>query len=176
MSDLLSLAALSATALTEGVRFLYDQAGELLRARREHRAERSPVDTPPVVAEPAVLPEPDAASVERFSEELRALRADLHEFASGVDETDPSNPSLIRRVDALRTVLEAVYGTSLTFDGESRRDGPLRIHGRVDVDAVAGYVAAVRTDSPTGWIRGDLRAGSVEAGGEAIGIDLRNQR
>lgn len=176
MSDLLPLAALSAAALTEGVRFLYDQAGELLRARRERRAEQSAVDTPAVVAEPAVLPAADPAVVDRFSEELRALRADLHEFASGIDEIDPSNEALVRRVDALRGVLEAVYGVPVTFDGEARPAGPPLVHGRIDVDAVAGYVAAVRADRASGWIRGDIRAGRVEAGGEAIGVDLRDQR
>ena len=35
MSDVLSLAAMSAVALTEGLKFLYNQAGELLKARRE---------------------------------------------------------------------------------------------------------------------------------------------
>ncbi|PTH85966.1 hypothetical protein C9J60_22655 [Streptomyces sp. A244] len=176
MTDLLPLAALSAAALTEGVRFLYDQAGELLRARRERRAEQSAADTPAVVAEPAVLPAADPAAVERFSGELRALRADLHEVAHGVDEIDPTDEALVRRVDALRRVLEAVYGIAVTFDGETGPQDVPRTHGRIDVDAVAGYVAAVRADRPAGWIKGDVRAGRVEAGGEAIGVDLRDQR
>ncbi|MFJ8016731.1 hypothetical protein [Streptomyces sp. NPDC096339] len=176
MSDLLPLAALSAAALTEGVRFLYTQAGELLKAHRERRVEQPAVDTPAIVTEPAVLPVAEPAVVERFSEDLRALRADLHEFVSGVDEIDPSDEALVRRVDALRGILEAVYGVSVTFHGEARPACPQLVHGRVDVDAVAGYVAAVRADRASGWIQGDVRAGRVEAGGEAIGVDLRDPR
>jgi hypothetical protein len=175
MSEVLSLAAMSAVALTEGLKFLYNQAGELLKARRERGQERA-TDTPAVVAEPAVLPLPDAARAERFARDLRALRADLHEFVSGVDQVDPADGALVGRIDALRRVIEAVYGTPVVFDGEARRDGPLRVHGRIDVEAVAGYVAAVRAERPAGQILGEVRADRVEPGGEAIGVDIRDPR
>lgn len=177
MSEFLSLAALSATALTEGIKFLYGQAGELLRRRRERAPENvDPVqeETPPAVVEPRVLPAADLMWVGRFESELRALRADLQEYESGVDVVDPSDERLVRRVDALRRVLETIYGTPLIFAGESRE--AVNVRGRVDVGEVAGYVAAVRADRLAGNIKGYTRAHRVERGGEVIGVDLGTDR
>ncbi|MFI1645604.1 hypothetical protein ACH4XT_01470 [Streptomyces avidinii] len=54
--------------LTEGVRFLYDQAGALLARRRERAAEAGAAEenspAPPVVAEPRELPAADPVLVE----------------------------------------------------------------------------------------------------------------
>ncbi|CAM5668241.1 hypothetical protein SAVIM338S_06957 [Streptomyces avidinii] len=185
MSDELPLAALTATALTEGVRFLYEQAGALLARRRERAAEEdSP--TPPVVAEPQELPAADPVLVERFEGELRALRADLHEYACGVDPVTTADRDLLGRVDALRRVLEAIHGTPLLFAGEpdgtgeqGQPDGPgapAVVRGRVDTEEVAGYVAAVRARRATGTIEGHVRVKRVEQGGEVIGVDLGSER
>ncbi len=186
MSVELPLAAVTVAVLTEGVRFLYEQAGALLARRRERAAEEgaevgaaeeraaeesSP--TPPVVAEPRELPAADPALVERFAAELRGLRADLHEYASGVDPVTTTDRELLGRVDALRRVLEAIHGTPLLFTGEQGApQAPTVVRGRVDTDEVAGYVAAVRAERPTGTIEGHVRARRVEQGGEAVGVDL----
>ncbi|MFE3525064.1 hypothetical protein ACFXOD_26200 [Streptomyces sp. NPDC059161] len=173
MSDELSLAALTATALTEGVKFLYDQAGALLRRRRDRAAEESSL-TPAAVTEPHQLPVADPAQVERFESELRALRADLHEYVSGVDPVTTTDEQLLRRANALRRVLEVIHGTPLLFAGEPRESGVVR--GRVTAEEVAGYVAAVRAERASGTIEGDVRVGRVESGGEAVGVDLGADR
>ncbi|MBT2467722.1 hypothetical protein J7E97_07520 [Streptomyces sp. ISL-66] len=188
MSDELPLAALTATALTEGVRFLYEQAGALL-ARRRERAAEADSPTPPVVAEPHELPAADPVLVERFEVALRGLRADLHEYACGVDPVTPADRDLLVRVDALRRVLEAIHGTSLLFAGEpdesggqgerGEQGGPGEsavVRGRVEIEEVAGYVAAVRAEQATGTIEGHVRAKRVGQGGEVIGVDLGTER
>jgi hypothetical protein len=175
MSDVLSLAGLSTAALTEGIKFLYAQAGDLLRMRRERkriRKDTEPEETPPCVAEPRSLPAVDLSLVDRFESELRALRADLHEYESGVDIIDPADSALANRVDALRRVLERIYGTPVTFVDEQRDS--VTVRGLVDVDEVAGYVAAVRADHPMGLMDGRVRARRVESGGEVIGVELGN--
>ncbi|CAM5328840.1 hypothetical protein [Streptomyces avidinii] len=180
MSVELPLAAVTVTVLTEGVRFLYDQAGALLARRRERAAEAGAAEesspTPPVVAEPRELPAPDPILVERFEAELRGLRADLHEYASGVDPVTTTDPELLGRVDALRRVLEAIHGTPLLFTGEpgdpGEPDATTVVRGRVDTDEVAGYVAAVRAERPAGTVEGYVRAKRVEQGGEVVGVDL----
>ncbi|MGK5630326.1 hypothetical protein [Streptomyces sp. URMC 123] len=187
MSDELSLAMLTAVTLTEGIRFLYDQAGALLTRRRERdpaEPEGTPAGapeetlgtapegtrTPAVVARPSVLPAADPVQLERFAAELRALRADLHEYVSGVDPVDPADGELVARVEALRRVLEVVHGTPLVFSGEPAPAAVVR--GSVDADEVAGYVAAVRAERATGPVEGRVRVHRVERGGEAIGVDL----
>lgn len=179
---MLSLAALGAVVLSEGVRFLYDQAGELIKQRRTRSggsAEAAPVEstvTPEVVAEPRELPRPDPAQVDRFADELRELRRDLSEFAAGVDPVDPDDEHLVARIDALRQVLEVIYGTPVTLAGEQRDPSTPIIRGRVDADEVAGYVAAVRADRVVGVIEGHTTVRRVEQGGTVIGVHIDSGR
>ncbi|AFU03003.1 hypothetical protein O3I_025260 [Nocardia brasiliensis ATCC 700358] len=178
VEEFLPLAVLGTAALSEGVRFLYDQAGELLRRRRAGSdTESDPgtdLETPPIVTEPEQLPAPDMTQVERFEPELRALRSDLHEYAAGVDPVAPSDERLLHLVDALRRVLETIHGTPLVFAGEGRESAQVR--GSIDADRVAGYVAAVRADRAEGTIEGHTRVREVAAGGQAIGVDLGADR
>ena len=178
---MLSLAALGAVVLSEGVRFLYDQAGELIRQRRARSAgkagsgagEAGSTAPPAVVAEPRELPSPDLTQVDRFADELRELRRDLSEFASGVDPVDPNDEHLVARIDALRQVLEVIYCTPVTLAGEQRDPETPIIRGRVDADEVAGYVAAVRADRATGVIEGHTTVRRVEQSGTVIGVEIR---
>jgi len=175
MSEFLSLATLGATALTEGIKFLYAQAGELLKRRREGTSQTSTeTETPSCVAEPDTLPGADLALVDRFETDLRALRADLHEYASGLDPVDPADERLVRAVDALRRVVSTIHGTPVVFAGEPR--DVVLVRGSVDADEVAGYVAAVRAERAVGTIEGSARVGRVAHGGEAVGVDLGTSR
>jgi hypothetical protein len=162
------------TALTEGIKFLYGQAGELLKRRRERGDQLTKAETPACVAEPAMLPVPDLALVDRFEADLRALRARLHEYASGLDPVDPADEQLLRTVDALRRVIATVHGTPVVFTDEPR--DVVLVRGSVDADEVAGYVAAVRAKRLVGTIEGTVRVGRVEPGGEAVGVDSGTER
>jgi hypothetical protein len=178
MPETLSLSALSSTMLTQGIRFLYEQAGELLRRHRERRDRddsTSATETPDIVATPRLLPQPDLGAVGELEAELRNLRSDLQEYAAGVDSVDPNDLWLIARVDTLRQALEVVYDTSLVFAGEksSRR----AIKGKVTVKDIAGYVAAVRAESAVeSNVYGSVKAENVLEGGEVVAVDVRATR
>jgi hypothetical protein len=180
-----SLAALSAVTLTEGVKFLYGQAGEILKRRRERKKaeeEGRPVPAPEPVEirdqgilegelAPAMV---DLETVERLEEDLKVLSQRLGNYAGGIEEVDPGDQELLQTFDALRRVLEAIYQQRITFTGEDRPpSGPL-VEGRVDVGDVAGYAAAVRSDViESGRVQGTLTAKEVKPGGEAVGVDIK---
>lgn len=174
----ISLAVVGTAVLTEGIKFLYAQAGEAIkswRARKEGEAAPVPVAAGAPLEgelEPAVL---DAAAMERLEDEIRALRASLAPYVDDVapEPVDDGNQDLIGVVDGLRRSLEAVLGQRIRFRGEpGEPSGPL-VTGEVDVDNVAGYVAGVRARSiQGGQIRASVRAKKVEAGGQAVAVDL----
>jgi hypothetical protein len=186
MVDPFSLSAIGAVALTEGIKFLYGQAGEALKRWRERKdaavknpsALADPVQ-PVVIALPPLFdgqlssPQIHFDAVERLEEQIRALRKDLLEYADGTEAVDINDRALLERIDALRTVLEVVYQQRLTFKGEQRPpSGPL-VEGSVDVDEVAGYVAAVRVRQITeGNVKGSAKVQRVDAGGQIIGVDI----
>ncbi|MFE0771617.1 hypothetical protein [Streptomyces sp. NPDC058861] len=170
--DPITLAGITAVALSEGVRFLYDQAGEVLRNFRERRAATATL--PPELFEaPGGELVADLDAVTELEPELRVLRRDLGEYGQGVDPVDPGDAEVLALVDALRRTLEAIYGAPIVFRGESRTDG-VRVRGEVDVKEVRGYVAGIRArNAASGDIAGAVRADSVEEGGQAVGVDLR---
>lgn len=178
-----SLAAIGGTVLTEGVKFLYAQAGDLIRYWRERRDAKGGETVP----EPSASPpdgllqgrlEPltvDHEALARVQEQIRDLRRDLLDYVEGTTPITADDQGLLLRTDSLRCLLEAVYQQRLTFRGEQREAaGPL-IHGRIDVDQVAGYAAAVRIQLlrlPSGTVQGEARIGRVEEGGEGVGLDI----
>jgi hypothetical protein len=77
-----TLAALGATALAEGIRFLYGQATEILKRRAERKAGKEvhqtlPVETPEVVAGELTAAKPDWAVVERLQHDIEEQLARL---------------------------------------------------------------------------------------------------
>jgi hypothetical protein len=194
MADPLTLTALGAVALTEGIKFLYTQASELLKRRRERKkaaadaaaaraeqAARAAPAAPVEVATPAVVEGElapvtvDDGALDRLAEEISGLRHDLGRY---VDETDPapvdpSDERLVATVDALRQAIEAVWGQRITFKGERREPSGPVVRGAIDVDSVAGNAAAVRAGRIGGGatVEGTVRAGRVERGGTVTGVE-----
>jgi len=123
----LSLAAVSATTLTEGIKFLYGQAAELLKRRRE-RADQREQKLPPLQAEtPSQVLDGrldpgsvDEGIVDDYAQDLAELRRRLMDYVDGVVGVTPDNKELLSSVDALRGILELVYGQHITFVGEQR--------------------------------------------------------
>lgn len=129
MVDPLSLTALGAAALTQGIAFLYGQASDLLRRRRE-RAEAArdpaPLEVPPAAAAAPVLagelaPGPvDEDALQEHADQLARLKGLLAPYQEGDLPVDPTNTQLLEQVAALRALLELVYRQHVTFQGESR--------------------------------------------------------
>lgn len=182
MSDPLTLAAVGAVALTEGIKFLYGQAGEALKRWRERKA----AGATPEVAEPVQIALPAAAfegrlteprlhleMVERLERDLRDLRAAVADYAQGIDEVDPADRALLEQVDGLRRAMEAVYGQRLTFKGEQRPPSEAGVVGEAKVEEVLGYVAGLRAKRIIGGsVTGRVEAGTVGPGGEAVGLEV----
>ncbi|MFC6022641.1 hypothetical protein ACFP2T_41595 [Plantactinospora solaniradicis] len=184
VADPITLAAVSALVLSEGVRFLYDQAGEALRRRRERRSTGTPEDSQErlmleVPRNAFDVPEGPLAlnqdAVDALESELRGLRRDLAEYAQGVDEIDSGNRQILALVDALRKALEVVYGQPLVFKGEAQAANMVTVTGVARVKDVQGYVAGVRAGQvATGSVSGHLSADTVRPDGQAIGVDVES--
>jgi hypothetical protein len=178
--DPITLSALGATALSEGIKFLYAQAGEAIKWWRERRDKDASGDEPLPAPPDAPLEGPltaatiNRAAIERLEGEIRELRNALAPYADTVapEAVSPDDRELLEVVDGLRQALEAVTGQEITFKGEPRAPATV-IEGEADVDRVAGYVAAVRARRVVGGhIRGGARAGTVERGGQVVSVDI----
>lgn len=174
----LSLATLGASALTEGIKFLYSQAGEILtrwRERNEGRGSDAPVELPatPVIEGRFEPTTPNWGDMPRLEADIRAWRRCLVGY---VDEGEPVNSKdegLLLTVDALRRSLEVVLGQRITFKGEERMpSGPI-IVVHSDVEEVAGYSASVcaRTMSE-GRVEVRRRTKVVGPGGQDVGVEV----
>jgi hypothetical protein len=164
------LVGVEVSALTQGVTFLYAQAGELLKRRREAKdraiqaaqderiaaaSDPGPAIEPPGdVFVPATPPHarPVSAVLDQLSGALLDARRNVEDYVLGSAELDPRSVPALEVVDRLRRVLEQVYSTSLTFQGE-RRDAAREATTQVDarhvgvqvVGAVHGDVAQTMT-------------------------------
>jgi hypothetical protein len=130
--DPLSLAALTAVALTQGIGFLYSQAGELLRRRRERRAQAAAAASAPATEPRHAVAGREALdgqlttqpvnedALERHADQLAALRGLLQPYVEGDRQVDVNNRQLLEQVEAARTLLEQIYQQHITFKGEQR--------------------------------------------------------
>jgi hypothetical protein len=184
MPDPITLAALGTIAVTEGVKFLYNQAGELIKYWREKKKAAAATEQPkpPEVKLPEVFEGQLAAPkvhddiLDRVQQNISDARKELSEYADGVQEIEPGNEAILAQVDALRRLLEAVYQQRITFKGETGRgpSGPTA-EGKINVDEVEGYAAAVRAKNVTGGhVKGEATAKIVRSGGTLVGVDIGN--
>ena len=186
MPEPITLAIVGGAILTEGIKFLYNQAGEVLkswRQRRESGAKQAqavenvqPVDVKLPSAFEGQLKEPQIHfdTVEQVNTQIQEIRRNLSEYAEEIVKVDPTDPNLLSNVDALRRLLEAVYQQRITFKGEDRpRSGPL-VSGRIEVKDVVGYAAVVRAKSVGrgAQIRAEAKADRVEEQGKLVAIDV----
>ena len=181
MADPFTLGAVGAVVLTEGIKFLYGQAGEALKRWRERKAAGKNADVEPVEVElpsdafagQLERPQLHLDAVERLEQELRDLRAAVADYAQGIDEVDPGNAELLGTADALRQAMEAVYGQRITFAGEPRPPSGPGVAGEANVDDVLGYVAGLRARRIIGGsVTGRVTAKRVGPGGQAIGLEV----
>ena len=185
MLEPLTLSALGAVALTEGIKFLYAQAGDVLKRWRERKeaaqgtaphplpAESVDVRLPSVFEGQLIAPQIHFEAVQRLDAQLREAWQELSPYAAGIDTVDPTNENLQRRIDVLRRLLEAIYQQRLTFQGEHRPPSGPVVKGRIDVDEVAGYAAAVRARViASGQVTGEATSKRVAPEGRLVTIDV----
>lgn len=171
-------------AITEGIKFLYGQAGEILKRWRERKDAAKDASTQQNKTEPInlklpsvfegqlIAPQIHFDAVGQLEEQLRELRKDLNDYTDGTEVVDLTDQHLLENVDTFRQLLEAIFQQRITFSGEQRSpSGPI-IEGRIDVEEVAGYVAAVRARQIVdGTVRAEATARRVEPGAQFIGVD-----
>jgi len=182
----ITLAAVGMAAITEGIKFLYGQASELLKWRHEkHKAAEGtqavPSEQPKLMSRPDVFePDPakaslDEGALERLAQPMDELCDKLSGVVIGRTEVVTSDAALVTRVDALRKALEVILGQRLTFRGEARTEaqGPV-IRGEVHVKNVLGYAAGVAAGVITGKVTvdGKVVADEVAPGASAIGTKV----
>jgi hypothetical protein len=171
----MSLALVGTTVLTEGIKFLFTQAGEVITRWRDKNAAPLPVpDGAPLqgTLQPTMI---DTAVMERMANEIIGLRAALAPYCDVVAPipVDVHNQDLLDVAEGLRRALEAVLGQRIRFRDEgSESSGPL-VEGELNVTDVLGYVAGVRARSIAGGtVRGVVKAETVEPGGQAVGVEV----
>jgi hypothetical protein len=185
MPDPITLSVLGTVALTEGVKFLYSQASEVLKhwmerkdAAKEVAVQPAPTESvkiklPPIFQGQLIEPQIHFDMVERVSKQLLELRGDLSNYAEGFIVVNTTDENLLQRIDVLRQLLEAVYQQRLTFKGEQRPPSGPMVTGQIDVEEVAGYAAGVRArEIKSGEVKGHLKAERVESGGQAFGVEV----
>jgi hypothetical protein len=180
MAEPLSWAVLGALVATEGIKFLHDQATEVLKRRRERKAGKEAEAAEPI-AVPADAPlngtlEPpqvDFDAADRLLDEIKALRSALGEYADGLADPEPGDQELAATANGLRHALEVVYGQRITFRGEDREPSGPAVIGKVEADNVAGEVAGVRARLVrSGRVEATVKVKEVREGGKVIGGDF----
>jgi len=171
------LYGVEASILSEGVKFLYQQAGEILFAWRARRRDRDapiprvlPAPTSLTVVKARPLPDPSNNEVVDALQELKDL---LEPIRAGVIDIDSATAREV--IERSREVIEAVLRTPVTFAGESPR--PLRVSDvAVVVERVSGRVTGLRADLaklPRAEVSGvRVQTANVEAEGDVRGVDL----
>jgi len=177
VADPLTLVVLGGVAATEGIKFLYGQAAEVLKGWRERRHKNAgPVDVP-IVANDVLDAAPtttvvDPGVVEREQRELVRLVGALSPYAQGIADIAVTDAELGRDVQRLRQLLEAAYGQRLTFRGEDRPPTGSRIDVTQVVELVEGAVTGVDVGEVDGGadVTIDQRVDQVAAEGTVTGF------
>jgi hypothetical protein len=182
MSDPVTLGTLGGWAASEGIKFLYGQAAELLKAWRERRARAAAGEEPPArltvpivasdvldgtPAEPVV----DVAVLDQENAALIRLLGGLAPYAQGLADLDPDDTELAEQAGQLRALLEAAYGQRFTFRGEQRDPTGTRVSVTQVLGHVGGDVLGIEADVAPG-ADADIRqqATTVEPGGSITGF------
>lgn len=175
-----ALAGVVTTALTEGIRFLYQQAQELIGSWRADRTAEVTGAPPPVgvfLGELRLVPD-DPSVLDEHAGAFDTLLTSpgLVRLTLG-HAVDPDNEDQMRAAAALRALLETVSGRRITFVGESGRDtsGTTVVRGEAEATVVRGLLAGVDADEIESGARltGHVKADEVEQGGAAYGVKAR---
>lgn len=192
MADPLTLAGVGVWALSEGVKFLFQEAGEALKlwragkAARDAAAAKAAAAAPPA---PSLATKPPAAAFEgtlavakpnpevvaQVEEPLKKARAEVLDLCENPDQLDPKNPDQLASIDRLRRLMEAVLEHRITFKGEDRPpSGPLA-RGEVNVKELLGEAAGISVDDlKAGTVEGKATADTVHKDAKLYGTKIKN--
>ncbi len=166
--------SVSAETLRQGIQFLYAQASEVLRRRRERRREAATpepaADIDDTVVEGGLKPtQIDYEALEQLESGIRELSLALEQYATGTGslERASDDPNLLKLVEGLRRSLEVVLRQPIVFRGEKRPHADVDVS--LDVKDVQGYVAGIVGDS-LGGSRIKVSIEGENIGGTVIGI------
>lgn len=175
--DPFSASALGAAALIQGIGFLYSQAGELLRRRRDRK------QSPAAAAEPIAIPSAEAEkqplagqltagpvdeqALDQHASQLAKLWGLLAPYATGLADVDPADQQLVEQAEAARTLMEQIYRQHITFTGEQRpaTGTPLSVQYSGDSEH---YVARVIASGERAVAAGRDISGTVTTGDQAV--------
>jgi hypothetical protein len=182
MVDPLTVAALGSAALVEGIRFLYDQAGELLKRRREVASRQEDAGQPMMGRVQAEVPaalgggrlevDADLRVVARNERRMAELQRRLANYADASD-IDQGDGELLPTMLELRDLVEEAIGRHLTFSVERDRPptGNLLAVGHVRAGRVRDAEATgIDVDELTaGVVRGEVVVDAAEQGAKLTG-------
>jgi hypothetical protein len=172
MIEPFSIGALGAIALTDGIKFLYAQAGEILKRRRERQATADPAPAAELLEGELAPLQLDPAAADELTEELRRLRRQLADIADGIE---PARATDVAATLALREAIESIVGQRITFRGERREPtGTPTITGTVRATDLRGRVSGVDLEgTPTGTIHGEVIADTAGEDADVAGVRIR---
>jgi MoxR-like ATPase len=194
MADPVTLTVLGSWAAAEGIKFLYGQAGELLKAWRERRRQKAEVNaadqpaeldaaeqrpaelTVPIIATDVLDAAPtravaDAGVLDRQHKEMVQLVGALSPYALDQADIDLTDEELADQAGRLRALLEAAYGQRFTFRGEQRDPTGTRVTVSQVLGEVAGTVVGVEATVAVGAeVEVDQQIDKVSSEGSVTGF------
>lgn len=171
MIETATLALLGNTALTDGIGFLYGQAGDVLARWRDRRdsgrvaksRQRSPDSLDGTLDTLSV----NAEELQRLAALIGQDRGVLNPYLEGFFPVDARDKGMLEAMARLRASLEAVYGQAITFRGETGRPATgTHVSIRATLGDIYGdaHVAEIGNVENAGVEIG-LMAGDVKEGG-----------
>ena len=182
----LSAAAIGGAALTEGIKFLYGQAGDILRRLRQRQDNTAQQANQPEIIN-LTLPTSvfkgnltnatiNFEMVEQKKEQLQQLRTGLNTYVEGIDIVNENDTDLLKKVDGLRSLLEEIYGQQITFKGENNRpaSGAPIVVGLVEADDVedSEAVGAEAEKVRRGKVEGTAKVKRIKSKGKVSGTQV----
>lgn len=170
--DTVAIPALAGAALAQGITFLYGQAAEVLRIKREGKAASQTTLTVPRAFEPVdIALQPDSATLAARARDLAMLLQIAQPFTTRQPEDlDGTDEALRACFGRIREVLEDIYDIQFTFVGEHRPAPRVR----QAIDDVRGRTTGMKIRGANARAAGDVvqRVKTVHESGELTGIDI----
>ncbi|HEY5360656.1 MAG TPA: hypothetical protein VIJ82_23740 [Streptosporangiaceae bacterium] len=177
MTDPISISVLGSAA-SQTISFLYAQAAEVLKARRERRGAEDvggPGPQVPMVANEVLDGSVVAATInpdvlEAKYQALLRLTGALAPYALGHADIEGGNTELGQDAGTLRAILEAIYGQRLTFFNEQREPtGSVVTVRQVLADIEGTVIGSEGNVAAGGHLEVTQQADTVREGGKITG-------